>query len=85
VEKKILAAKRKQLQERIEQTQKLEKTLAKELEVQTGILKQERQQLPENDQRIAQLEKEVNALQKNLETLRAGSTQLAAIDQRLSV
>jgi len=85
VDKKTLIAKRDALQKRIDENTKLEETLAKELEVQTGILKQERKERPENDQRIGQLEKEVNALQKNLETLREGSTQLAQIDQRLSV
>ena len=85
VNKKTLAAKRDGLQKRIEENTELEKTLSKELEVQTAILKQERKGRPEDDQRIARMEKEVNALQKNLETLREGSTQLAKIDQRLSV
>ncbi|NLC70778.1 MAG: glycine zipper 2TM domain-containing protein [Desulfuromonadaceae bacterium] len=85
VDKKALVAKRNALQKRVEENDKLEKTLAEELKVQTTILKKERKDRPEDDQRIAQLEKEVNALQKNLESLRAGSTQLAKIDQRLSV
>lgn len=85
VNKRTLAAKRDGLRKRIEENTKLEKTLSRELEVQTAIIKQERKGRSEDDQRIAQMEKEVNALQKNLETLREGSTQLAKIDQRLSV
>lgn len=85
IEKSSLAAKNKDLRKRIGETAKLENTLAKELEVQTEILAQGRKDRPADDQYIARLEKEVDALQKNLETLREGSTQLASIDQRLSV
>ena len=73
------------LQKLIAKNAKLEDTLDKELKVQTEILAQERKDRPADDQYIARLEKEVNSLQKNLETLREGSTQLASIDQRLSV
>lgn len=85
VKKSSLAAQSKSLQKRIIENQKLEDTLAKELKVQNEILTQERKDRPTDDQYIARLEKEVNILQKNLETLREGSTQLASIDQRLSV
>jgi len=84
-DKQVLAAKREQLQKRIEDSKKLEDNLSKELEVQTAIVEQERKERPAGDQRIAKLEKEVAALQKNLDQLRDGSTQLALIDQRLSV
>lgn len=85
VAKSALAAKSKNLQKQIADNQKLEATLAKELEVQTEILAQEKKDRPADDQYIARLGKEVDILQKNLETLRKGSTQLASIDQRLSV
>lgn len=84
-DKKTLTAKREQLQKRIDDSNKLEETLSKELEVQTAILEEERKERPANDQYIARLEKEVAALQKNLDQLRDGSSQLARIDQRLSV
>jgi hypothetical protein len=85
VDKKALAAKSESLQKKIDDSKKLEDTLSKELEVQTAILEEEKKTRPADDQYIARLEKEVAALQKNLDTLRDGSTQLAKIDQRLSV
>ncbi|GAB6112101.1 glycine zipper domain-containing protein [Desulfomicrobium salsuginis] len=85
VDKKALAAKSDSLQKKIDDSKKLEDTLAKELEVQTAILADEKKTRPADDQYIVRLEKEVAALQKNLDTLRDGSTQLAKIDQRLSV
>lgn len=55
------------------------------MEVQTAILKDERKERPVDDQYVVRLEKEVSALQKNLDQLRDGGAQLARIDQRLSV
>ncbi|MDK2873259.1 MAG: hypothetical protein PWQ64_1023 [Desulfomicrobiaceae bacterium] len=85
VDKKVLLAKSAALQKKIDDAKNLEKTLAKELEVQTAILEQEKNNRPKNDNYIKRLEKEVAALQKNLDKLRQGSSQLAQIDQRLSV
>ncbi len=85
VDKKVLAAKSDELQKKVDASKKLEDTLAKELEVQTAILADEKKTRPADDQHIVRLEKEVSALQKNLDKLRDGSTQLARIDQRLSV
>jgi uncharacterized protein YcfJ len=85
VDKKTLLARSDALQKKIDDAKKLEETLAKELEVQTAILAQEKKSRPADDQYIARLEKEVAALQKNLDKLREGSSQLAQIDQRLSV
>ena len=85
VDKKALAAKSDSLQKKIDDSKKLEDTLAKELEVQTAILEDEKKTRPADDQYIVRLGKEVGALQKNLDKLRDGSTQLAKIDQRLSV
>ncbi|NLV96100.1 MAG: hypothetical protein GX043_02025 [Desulfovibrionales bacterium] len=84
-DKKTLTAKRDQLQKRINDSKKLEDTLAKELEVQTAILQDERKTRPANDQYITRLEKEVAALQKNLNQLHNNNTQMASINQRLSV
>lgn len=83
--KNTLVAKRDQLQKRLDDSKKLEETLAKELDVQTAILQDERKTRPANDQYIVRLEKEVAALQKNLEQLHNNNSQLASIDQRLSV
>ncbi len=85
VRRESLVAKRGELQQRIATSNDLEETLAAEYEIQTAILKEERRARPTNDPYIARLEREVEALQVNLETLREGSTQLALIDQRLSV
>lgn len=85
VKQDALAAKRNDLQKRVAENKKLEDSLAKEHEVQTAILAEERKTRPANDPYIARLEKEVQQLQKNLDKLRDGSTQLARIDQRLSV
>ena len=85
VDKKVLLAKSAALQKKIDDAKNLEKTLAKELEVQTAILEQEKNNRPKDDNYIKRLEKEVAALQKNLDKLRQGSSQLAQIDQRLSV
>lgn len=85
VDKKALAAKSDALQKKIDDSKKLEDNLAKELEVQTAILAEEKKSRPADDKYIVRLEKEVAALQKNLDKLRAGSSQLAQIDQRLSV
>lgn len=85
VDKKVLAAKSADLQKRVDGIKKLEKTIAKELEVQIAILADGKKTRPNDDQYIVRLEKEVNALRKNLDKLHEGSTQLARIDQRLSV
>lgn len=83
--KATLTAKRNDLQKRIADSKKLEETLAQEQEIQTTILAEERKTRPADDPYIVRLEKEVQELQNNLDTLRDGSTQLARIDQRLSV
>ena len=80
-----IRAERDELQKKLDASKKLEGTLANELEVQTTILADEKKTRPADDQYIVRLEKEVNTLQKNLDKLRDGSTQLAQIDQRLSV
>jgi hypothetical protein len=85
VDKKALTAKSDALQKKIDDSKKLEDNLAKELEVQTAILAEEKKSRPADDKYIVRLEKEVAALQKNLDKLREGSSQLAQIDQRLSV
>ena len=85
VRKEGLQAKRGELQQQLATSKKLEETLATELKVQEAILAEQRESRPANDPYIVRLEREVRALEANLDTLREGSTQLARIDQRLSV
>lgn len=80
-----LAQKRSELRDRLQRSATLEQELAKELDVQKAVLEQERKEAPKDDPYIAELEKEVLALQANLESLREGSVQLAGIDERLSI
>ncbi len=80
-----LEKKRASLQQQLATNRELEQGLVKELKVQERILSEERPARSQNDPYIARLEKEVKALQANLSQLRDGSSQLASIDQRLSV
>ncbi|TVR98142.1 MAG: glycine zipper 2TM domain-containing protein [Wenzhouxiangellaceae bacterium] len=81
----VLQAQRATLREELDSAERLEAALAQELEVQNAILAEERENRADEDPYIQRLESEVAELQNNLETLRTGSTQLARIDQRLSV
>ena len=80
-----LHAKRAELQQQIATSRDLEQALEAELEIQMAILKDEGPGRPANDPYIARLEREVEALAANLTALQEGSSQLARIDQRLSV
>ena len=82
---KLLASNRAELKERIQFNKELEQGLAKELEILTAILTQERNPEATDDLQIAELETEVLELQNNLEELRIGSSQLAKIDERLQL
>ncbi|ANB03814.1 glycine zipper domain-containing protein [Ectothiorhodospira sp. BSL-9] len=84
-DKKRLQAQRQDLQRQLARSEKLEKALEEELKVQQAILAEEGKERPANDPYLARLEREVAELQGNLEELREGSSQLARIDQRLSV
>jgi hypothetical protein len=83
--KSVLQTKQVDVRKRLERNKELEKTLLTEMEIQMAILAKERETLPEDDPHIARLEHEVQELQRNIEILREGSTQLARIDERLSV
>ena len=80
-----LVAKRTELQTKLNQSKQLEATLQKEFDINQTILAEERQKRGEKDWYVQSLDKEVKALQRNIETLRQDSVQLAQIDQRLSV
>lgn len=85
VEQTALTSKRNDLQEQLATNRELEQGLVNELKVQEQILSEERPARSANDPYIARLENEVQTLQRNLNQLRDGSSQLASIDQRLSV
>jgi len=80
-----LDAQRTTVRAEIDRAKQLEQNLAREYEVQSAILAEERRNKPANDPSILRLEREIAELQRNLETLRTSSSQLAQIDQRLSV
>lgn len=85
VQRSSLVSKRNEVNEQLQSSRQLEQVLTEELEIQSTIARQEREQRPRNDPYVARLDREVQALQRNLEQLRAGNEQLASIDQRLSV
>lgn len=85
IEQSVLASKRTDLQKQLATNRELEQGLVNELKVQERILSEERPARPANDPYIARLENEVRVLQQNLSQLRDGTSQLASIDQRLSV
>ena len=85
IEQSALASKRTDLQQRLAQSRDIEQGLVNELKVQERILSEERPARPANDPYIARLENEVKVLQQNLNQLQDGTSQLASIDQRLSV
>ncbi|WP_291323634.1 glycine zipper domain-containing protein [Desulfonatronospira sp.] len=84
-EKDTLLARQAEVQKRIQENEELEEELKGELAIQEAIIEEESQTLPEDDPRIAALEKEVQELQANIAALNEGSAQLARIDERLSV
>lgn len=84
-EKSVLLAKQADLKERLAQHKELEEDLLAELKVQNEILEQESAEAPEDDPYLAKLEKEVQELRENIQNLQEDSTQLASIDERLSV
>ena len=80
-----LRARQAEVRKRLAESRQLEEDLEEELAIQTAIIQQEKRELPADDPRIAKLEKEVRELQANITALSESSTQLAQIDERLSV
>ncbi len=80
-----LAAQRKTVQERLTKSRQVEDNLRKEHEVKAAVAKEERGQRGGDDPYVKSLEKQVKELQANIDNLHRGSTQLARIDERLSV
>ena len=85
LKRSALKSERSAIAKHMKKSQKLEKSLAQELEVQQQILEAEGEDRPDNDPYISRLSGEVSELQRNLDQLRDDSAQLASIDERLSV
>lgn len=80
-----LTAKRNEVRSQLARSRDLQKALEEEYAVQVGILEQEKPVRPANDPYIERLEAEVRALARNIEVLGQQTTQMAQIDERLSV
>ena len=80
-----LAAKKQDLDARLAKNREFEEALQKEHDINARILAEERQSRPEDDPYLGKLEKENNDLRRQIEQLREDSTQLAEINERLSV
>ena len=80
-----LAAKQSELEAKLAKNREFESVLQKEYEINSEILAQESQSRPARDPYLAQLQRENADLQKQIELLRQDSTQLAQINERLSV
>lgn len=85
VNAKRLHKERKALEGRVAEHQQQLDTLNKEHEINLAILKQERKARGASDPYIARLERENAELLQQIEQLHGDSTQLAAIDDRLSL
>jgi len=82
--KQDLENKKKEIQRKLEDSQKFYETLNKEYEVKLAIYEEQRKKRQANDAYLVQLEKEVYELKNNLGELSAESKQLASIDERLT-
>jgi uncharacterized protein involved in exopolysaccharide biosynthesis len=80
-----LAAQRSSVQKQMDANAKVEQTLRKEHEVKAAVLSEEKAQRGANDPYVKSLERQVKELQANIDNLHKGSTQLARIDERLSL
>ena len=80
-----LEAERSTVQTRIQKNQEVQNSLTREIEVKTTVLNEEKTQRKASDPYVKSLEKQVKELQANIGTLQKNSTQLAKIDERLSI
>lgn len=80
-----LTAQRSSVQKQMEANAKVEQTLRKEHEIKAAVLGEEKSQRGANDPYVKSLERQVGELQANIDKLHKGSTQLARIDERLSL
>jgi hypothetical protein len=80
-----LRAQRETVQAHWKTSRDLEKRLKKEQEIKLSVLEDQKKHRAPDDPHVRSLEKQVRELQTNIEALQRGSTQLAQIDERLSV
>lgn len=80
-----LVAKRNEVRSQLARSRDLQKALEDEYKIQLGVLEDAKPGRPANDPYIERLEAEVRALARNIEVLGQQTTQMAQIDERLSV
>lgn len=80
-----LSKKKGDLDARLAKNREFEEVLQKEYELNAEILAAERPSRPPNDPYLSRLQKENDDLRVQIEQLREGSSQLAEINERLSV
>ncbi len=80
-----ILAKQQQLKQKLDKNNELESVLQKEFEINSEVLAEERKTRNTEDPYLIALEKENSDLKAQIQTLRNDSTQLAEINERLSV
>jgi uncharacterized membrane protein len=80
-----MIAQRNTVQARLQKSQEVESSLRKEHEIKVAVVNEERGQRGADDPYVKSLDAQVKELQTNIDNLHQGSTQLARIDERLSV
>jgi hypothetical protein len=80
-----MVAQRNAVQLLLQKSRGVEDNLRKEYDIKAAVVSEERGQRGANDPYVTSLETQVKDLQTNIDTLQEGSTQLARIDERLSI
>lgn len=80
-----MVAQRSAVQSRLQKSRGIEDNLRKEYDIKAAVVSEEKGQRGANDPHVKSLETQVKDLQANIDTLHKGSTQLARIDERLSI
>ncbi len=85
INKSKLEAKKKSIEQRMARNEQMLDDLEKEYQVNVSIRDDRKQSHGDTDPYVKKLEKEISALKNNIKVLQQNSTQLAAINDRLSV
>jgi len=85
IDKSKLEAKKKTVEKHMASNSQMLDDLEKEYKVNVSILDERKQTNGAADPYVKKLKKEITALKNNIKALQQNSTQLAAIDERLSV
>jgi uncharacterized membrane protein len=80
-----MVAQRNTVQARLNKNREVEQTLRKEHDLKAAVVAEEKGQRGANDPYVKSLETQVRDLQSNIDAMHKGSTQLASIDERLSI